>query len=160
MKKWSSLFGFVALAQIVGGSSAVATVKARKEGWYDGLKKPSWTPSDGAFGPVWMVLFTLMGIAAWRVWQRREENPAESKRALQLWGVQLVLNAAWGWIFFGMRKPKWALGEIFVLWNAIILTMRALGKRDRVAGALFVPYLLWTSFAALITLEIARRNAE
>lgn len=160
MKKFVSLLGFIALAQGVGGSTGIVASKAIRDGWYGRLNKPKWTPPGSAFGPVWTVLFVLMGIAAWRVWRKRAEAPEETKTALTWWGVQLVLNAAWSLIFFGLRKPKWACIELLALLGSIAAAMRSLWKRDALAGALFVPYLAWTSFALAITVSIARRNTD
>ncbi|RYX86730.1 tryptophan-rich sensory protein [bacterium] len=160
MKKFGSLLGFIAIAQVIGGSSGIVTAKSIRDGWYDGLDKPKWTPPNAVFGPVWTILFAFMGIAAWRVWRRREQNPEETKTALTWWSVQLLLNAAWSILFFGFRKPKWAWLEIFALWGSIVFTMRSLWKRDQVAGTLFLPYLAWTSFAAALTTSIAWRNDD
>ena len=158
MKRFASLAGFILLAQVVGGSGAFVTAKSIRDGWYDELDKPKWTPPNRVFAPVWTTLFVLMGVAAWRAWEKREDNPRETKIALSWWSVQLVLNAGWSVLFFGFRKPKWALIEILALWTSIAFTTRSLWKRDKAAGALFVPYLAWTTFAAVLNASIARRN--
>ena len=95
-----------------------------------------------------------MGIAAWRVWRGRDEDHQGVKIALTWWSVQLSLNAGWSLLFFGLRKPRWAWLEIFVLWGSIALTLREFWKRDPLAGALLVPYLTGTTFAALLTTSI------
>ncbi len=160
MKKFGSLLGFIALAQVIGGASGFVTTKSIKDGWYDRLDKPKWTPPNKIFGSVWTVLFVLMGIAAWRVWCKREENQEETKTALTWWGVQLGLNAIWSLLFFGLRKPKWACLELCALLGSIVCTMRSLWKRDTAAGALFLPYLTWTSFALVVSAFIAKRNPD
>ena len=158
--KFARLFGFILLAQLVGGSSAVVTARAIRDGWYDALDKPKWTPLNRVFAPVWTTLFALMAVAAWRVWERRDDHPRETRTALTWWGVQLALNALWSLLFFGARKPKWALLEIAALWTSILVTTRAFSKRDFLAGALLWPYLAWTTFAALLNIGIARRNTD
>lgn len=160
MKKFGALLGFIALAQVIGGAPGFVTTKSIKDGWYDRLDKPKWTPPNSIFGPIWGVLFVLMAVAAWRVWLKREENREETKTALTWWGVQLGLNAGWSLLFFGARKPKLACLELLALWGSIVLTMRLLWRRDQMAGALFVPYLAWTSFAMAVSASIAWRNKE
>lgn len=158
MKKLVSLLGFVALAQSAGIIGLPPTSKAIASGWYARLDTPKWRPPGAVFGPVWTILFVLMGVAAWRVWRKRDEAPDESKTALAWWGAQLALNAGWTWIFFGARKPRLALGEIVALWLAIAGTTRAFFRRDQAAGALMLPYLAWVSFAAARNASIAARN--
>lgn len=160
MKKFGSLLGFIALAQIVGGSSGIVTAKSIRDGWYGRLDKPKWTPPGFVFAPVWTILFALMGISAWRVWRKRDEDPEATQTALTWWGAQLGLNALWSLLFFGLRKPKWAWLEIFALWGSIALTLREFWKRDQLAGALLVPYLAWTTFAAALSTSIAHRNDD
>ena len=123
--------------------------------WYRSLNRPRWSPPAWVFGPVWTVLYTLMGIAAWLVWQRR--RPGRSV-AIGLFGLQLALNAAWTPIFFGARAIGPALLEIVVTWFAILGTLVAFTRQRALAGALLVPYLAWTTFATLLTAAIWRRN--
>ena len=106
MKKFGPLLVFIALAQIIGGSSGIITARSIRDGWYGRLDKPKWTPPNAVFGPVWTLLFALMGIAAWRVWRNRDENRQATQTALTWWGTQLSLNAAWSLLFFGLRKPR------------------------------------------------------
>jgi tryptophan-rich sensory protein len=113
--------------------------------WYAALSKPAWTPPGWIFAPVWTTLYLLMGIAAWRVW--REGGWTRQRLALALFVVQLLLNAAWSWIFFGLHRPGWAFTEILCLALAILLTMREFAKASRVAAGLLVPYLVWVCFA-------------
>lgn len=147
----AGLLGASASAAAVG---AVPTVRA-VEGWYQQLDKPSWTPPDGAFGPAWSVLYAAQAAAAWLAWRA---DPATAAPALRLHGAQLVLNAGWSLVFFGLRRPGLALLDIAVLWVAIAATMRAFARRSRAAAALFVPYLAWVSFAAALNWSVWRRN--
>ena len=125
-------------------------------GWYQGLEKPSWTPPDAVFGPVWTVLYILMAVAAWLVWKRG--GWTAQRGPLTLWGVQLVLNSLWSILFFGMRNPALGLMEIVILWLAILTTLIAFWKVSRLAGGLLVPYLAWVSYASALNYSIFRLN--
>lgn len=142
------------------------------EGWYAELVKPALDPPDWVFGPVWTALYILMGAAAFLVWSQYGRTPdaAEKRRiriALELFVIQLCLNALWSVIFFGMQSPSWALAEMVVLWLAILATIIAFAKaappgslntrllkRGRIAAWLLVPYILWVTFAAYLNLSI------
>ena len=124
--------------------------------WYPTLSKPSWNPPSWVFGPVWTVLYSLMAVAAWRIWLR---GPRAHWGALALFGAQLLLNLGWSWVFFGCRAPGWAVLEISALWLAIVATLVSFWRVDRLAGLLLTPYLAWVSFAAALNLAIWRLNA-
>jgi benzodiazapine receptor len=124
--------------------------------WYDGIRKPSWNPPGWIFGPVWSTLYTLMGVAAWRVW--RKGGFAGQRHALTLFLVQLSLNALWTPLFFGAHLMGTALAEILCLWIAIFLTTWAFSRADRTAGALLLPYLAWVSFAAFLNFTLWNLN--
>jgi len=121
--------------------------------WYAGLRKPSWNPPGWVFGPVWTVLYAAMAVAAWRVWKAGDSRPA-----LALYAVQLALNAAWSWLFFGLHRPGLAFVDIVALWAAILATTLAFFPKDRAAGWLMVPYLAWVSFAAVLNFTLWRMN--
>jgi tryptophan-rich sensory protein len=124
--------------------------------WYESLVKPSWTPPSSVFGPVWTLLYIMMGIAAWLVWQRRAV--AHVTVPLLLFAVQLILNGMWSYIFFGRQEPAVAFFEIVVLWAAILFTLVAFWKIRAAAGALMVPYWLWVSFASVLNFQLWRLN--
>jgi tryptophan-rich sensory protein len=124
-----------------------------RPGYYERLRKPGWAPPKQAFGPVWTALYALIGTAAWLVSRR-----GGSEGALRLWGVQLVLNAAWTPLFFGARARGAALVEIVVMWAAIAATTFAFFSRRTLAGVLMLPYLAWVTFATALTYEVWRRN--
>ena len=124
--------------------------------WYGQLRKPAWTPPGYIFGPVWTLLYTTMGVAAWMVWKRTGFQNA--KFALSIFLIQLVLNGLWSWIFFGLHKPGLALGEIILLWAAIIITVISFWSHYKPAGVLLLPYLTWVSFAAFLNFSIWRLN--
>ncbi len=123
--------------------------------YYRGLSKPAWAPPSWLFAPVWTLLYALIGTAAWLV--ARDPRPG-TRPALALWGFQLALNAAWTPIFFGLRARGLALGEIVVMWLAVVATTVAFFRRRVSAGVLLLPYLAWVSFATLLTAAIWRRN--
>ena len=125
-------------------------------GWYQSLEKPSWTPPDAVFGPVWTVLYILMAVAAWLVWKR--SGWTAQRAPLTLWGVQLVLNSLWSIFFFGMRNPALGLMEIIVLWLAILATLIAFWKVSPLAGGLMLPYLAWVTYASALNYSIFRLN--
>lgn len=125
-------------------------------GWYQTLAKPPWTPPNWVFGPVWTVLYAAMGVAAWLVW--RTVTPVR-QRALALFGLQLMLNVAWSWLFFAFRRIDLALVGIVLLWMAIALTIAAFARARRAASWLLVPYLAWVSFAAVLNAALLRLNS-
>lgn len=118
--------------------------------WYAGLIKPALTPPAWVFGPVWMVLYILMGIALYLVWSRGWEQK-NAKVAMAIFAVQLILNVLWSFLFFGLQSPFFALIEIVLLWIAILMTIGAFYRVSVPAAVLLVPYLLWVTFAAYLT---------
>ena len=125
--------------------------------WYESLTKPPWNPPSIVFAPVWTILYVLMGIAAWMVW--REAGFSGAKAALALFLVQLVLNALWSYLFFGMQKPMVAFFEIIVLWCMILATLFGFWRVRPMAGALLIPYLCWVGFASVLNYQLWRLNA-
>lgn len=124
--------------------------------WYSTLKKPSWNPPGWIFGPVWSALYTMMAVAAWLVWNRG--GFAAQGRPLRLFLTQLVLNAAWTPLFFGLHCPGAAFAEITLLWLAIAATLAAFRPVHQAAAWLLVPYLAWVSFAAALNFTLWRLN--
>jgi tryptophan-rich sensory protein len=124
--------------------------------WYQELQRPAWNPPDWVFGPVWTVLYLTMAVAAWLVW--RQGGWSGARTALGLFIVQLVLNAAWTGVFFGLRAPGPAFAELAVLWIAIVATILAFWQKSPAAGALMLPYLGWSSYAAVLNFTIWRMN--
>ena len=124
--------------------------------WYAALEKPSWNPPNSVFAPVWTTLYVLMGVAAWLVWRR--VGVSRRRAALGLFLFQLVLNALWSYLFFGVRSPGFALVEIVFLWGAIVATTIAFWRVSRPAGLLLMPYLAWVGFAAALNLQLWRLN--
>ncbi|MGE0652082.1 MAG: TspO/MBR family protein, partial [Alphaproteobacteria bacterium] len=116
--------------------------------WYQDLAKPAFNPPDWVFAPVWTTLFVLMSVAAWRVW--RQGGFAHRRLEMAAYFGQLALNLLWSVLFFGARAPGWAFLEILVLLSAIAVTAVLFGRRNRLAGWLFLPYGAWVAFAAVL----------
>ncbi len=119
------------------------------DGWYAGLTRPAFNPPNWVFGPAWTLLYILMGIAAFLVWNRGLAARGV-KPALLLFTVQLALNVAWSFIFFAGRSPLWGFVEIVVLWLAIAATVVLSFRVSAAAGWLLLPYIGWVSFAAVL----------
>ncbi|HMO64602.1 MAG TPA: tryptophan-rich sensory protein [Verrucomicrobiota bacterium] len=124
--------------------------------WYAGLRKPAWNPPGWVFGPVWTALYTMMGVAAWLVWRRGGWRAQAVPLGLFL--VQLALNAAWSWLFFGLHRPGLACAEIVALWLAILAAALAFRPVSAAAFWLLVPYLAWVAFAAVLNFTLWRLN--
>jgi benzodiazapine receptor len=146
--------GLVAWIIICLVPGAIGPVLGIPDEWYAALAKPSWNPPSWVFGPVWTMLYILMGISAWRISMRAPH----SMRSLGLFFVQLILNAAWTPIFFGLHQIGWALVDIVLLWFAIVAVILAFSRRDKLAAALLVPYLAWVSFATCLNYTLWRLN--
>lgn len=157
MKNWVKLLISLALPQIAAVSGALFTVTGTGS-WYQQINKPSWNPPGWVFGPVWTTLYILMGIAFYLVWKSNASDKLK-RPAMTLWVVQLVLNFFWTLIFFGAQEPGWALVEIIGLWIFILLTILAFARIHKTAAWLLVPYLLWVSFATVLTGTIWQLNS-
>lgn len=118
--------------------------------WYADLRKPPLNPPNWVFGPVWSVLYLAIAVSGWLVWRARPASP----RPLTLWVAQLALNAAWSFLFFGLRRPGAALLEILVLSAVLVVTTESFLRVRRLAGLLFVPYAAWVGFAAYLNAGI------
>jgi translocator protein len=148
----------LALCLFLAGSFAAAAIGSRfmPGEWYAGIVKPEWNPPSWIFGPVWTLLYTLMAVAAWRVW--RKAGFRSSGQAMAAFGIQLVLNAGWSWLFFGRHQMDLAFVEILALWIAILATAVAFHRIDQPAAWLLLPYLAWVAFAAVLNGTLWRLN--
>jgi len=153
--QWWVLCGFGVASFTAAAIGGTATSRAVRD-WYPTLVKPAWNPPAWLFGPVWTVLYLAMAVAAWLVWRRA--GWAGARLALTLFMVQLTLNAAWSIIFFGLRNPGAAFAEVVFLWAAIVGTLVSFWQVSVPAGMLFIPYLTWVSFAAVLNFVIWRLN--
>lgn len=143
---------FILICLAVGGSGAAFPPGE----WYRQLAKPPFNPPAWIFGPVWTLLYILMGVSAWLVW-RRPGLPA-AQYPLLLFAVQLILNGAWSWIFFGFHRTGLALIDILLLWAAIAATLLSFWRIRRTAAVLLIPYLLWVTFAVYLNASLWRLN--
>ena len=154
-KQALGLAGWLVASFVAGGIGSVASINAA--GFYGQLTQPSWGPPAWLFGPVWSVLFVLMGVSAWLVWRKYGFHGAGA--ALKLYAAQLVANALWTWLFFAWQQGGLALAEIAILWLLILATILAFWRLDRLAALLLLPYLAWVSFAAALNFALWRLNS-
>ncbi len=147
---WLILAGFILVCQVAGATGALVT----DAGFYRALVRPSWAPPGWLFGPVWVTLYTLMGVAGWLVWRTGRGR----RRPLGWFAIQLILNAAWTPVFFGLHSLGGGLVVIVLLELAILGTIRAFARRSPVAAALLVPYAAWTGFAGVLNAVLWAAN--
>ena len=146
---------FVALCLGVGALGGAVTATSVKI-WYPTLAKPSFTPPNEVFGPVWTVLYVLMGVAAWRVWRAADRDTARGP--LTMFALQLAINLGWSVIFFGLERIGPAVAIIVVLDMAVVATAFGFYAIDRLAALLLVPYMLWLAFATALNIAIWHLN--
>lgn len=153
-----AFYGVTALAAAGGALATRSSVKT----WYPTLRKPPFNPPSWLFGPVWSALYLAMSTAAWRVWRKRQDGADDDavRRSTVLYGAQLALNSAWSILFFGLRSPAVALAEIGVLWTAIIAWYRSVVAVEPGSGKLILPYIGWTTFAAVLNGSIWWLNRD
>ncbi|MFS8036113.1 TspO/MBR family protein [Xanthobacter sp. AM11] len=150
------LLGCLALVALVAVLGSMVTAPAIA-GWYQNLAKPAWTPPNAAFPVAWTVLYLLMAVALWRLWDRAPPGPAR-RRAIALFLAQLLLNAAWSPVFFGLHAIIAGLAVILALVAVLAAAVMAAFRADRIAGALLVPYLAWVCYASTLNAAIAILN--
>jgi len=151
-----SIFLSILIAESAGLIGSIFTSSAIPN-WYAALNKPSFNPPGWLFGPVWVVLYALMGIASYLVWQKWDSSPI-AKAAVILYIIHLAFNSLWSILFFGLKNPGLAFVEILVLWGMILALIIIFYSVDRRAAYLMIPYILWVSFAAILNLSIWRLN--
>ena len=151
-KKYSGLIGWIVLC----ATAAIIGAYFEPGSWYQTIAKPSFTPPNWLFPVVWPILYVCMGVAAWLIW--KDYGFSESRRALKWIGLQLVLNTGWSWLFFGRHAVGTALGEIMLLWIAILFTIFLFYQKNKIAGWLMVPYILWVSYALALNFVIWQLN--
>ena len=154
MSQGLGLAGWLLASFATGAIGGFASIDAA--GFYGNLAQPSWAPPAWLFGPVWSVLFILMGVSAWLVW--REHGFRGTAAALKLYAAQLVANALWTWLFFAWQLGAMALAEIALLWLLIAATITMFWRLHRLAAILLAPYLAWVSFAAALNFALWRLN--
>lgn len=156
--KSSNVVLFIICVGVPLAVGAIAgTVTAESIGnWYATIEKPSFNPPNSVFGPVWTALYILMGIAMFIAW--KASFGAERTQAATVFGIQLLLNFAWSFIFFYFHQPGWAFAEILVLWGVLLYTIIVFYKIKNVSAYLLIPYILWVSFAAVLNASIWKLN--
>ena len=126
--------------------------------WYSTLNKPSFSPPSWVFGPVWTILYAMMGIALFLIWTNKIQRE-KKQQAILVFSTQLFLNAIWSPVFFGLHSPFMGLIIIVLLWISILLTIIDFYKISKTAAALIVPYFLWVSFATILNFSIWQLNS-
>ena len=133
------------LASAIGGFFTASSVST----WYVTLNKPAFNPPSWIFGPVWTILYLMIGMSLYLVWINKY-----NKIAFTVFGIQLFLNALWSILFFGLQNPLLALVEIIFLWASIFITIIYFYKLNKISAYLLVPYILWVTFAAILNFSI------
>ncbi len=150
-----SIIGAVGWLVLTFGTAAIGS-RFLPDEWYRKLNKPGWNPPNSIFAPVWTLLYFLMATAAWLVWRRYGISAVLVP--LSLFVLQLLLNAAWSWLFFGRHQIHNALIDIGALWILILVTLISFWRLDMLAGILLLPYLAWVSFAMILNWAIWQKN--
>lgn len=143
---------FIVFFLLVIAAAAVGSI-FKPGAWYASLEKPQWTPPNWAFPVAWSALYLFIAIAGWLVWRTEGSGPV-----VAVWALQLAFNAAWSWLFFGRRQMALAFVDILCLWLTIVVFIALAWPLSPTAAFLFVPYLVWVSFAAVLNLRIWRLN--
>lgn len=153
-KSFLGLVSWLVVCFAAAAIGAVASVHAAS--FYMQLVRPGWAPPPALFGPVWTVLYAMMGFSAWLVW--RIDGFDFARKALSLFLVQLAVNALWSWVFFVWHLGLAAFANIILLWVLIILSVQAFWRIQKLAAVLLLPYLAWVSFAMLLSFSIWQAN--
>jgi tryptophan-rich sensory protein len=146
----------VVLCQVAGIVGSLFTTSAIPT-WYANLKKPFFAPPNWVFAPVWTTLYLLMGISLFIVWNTGVEK-SSVRKSIAIFSIQLLLNAFWSYLFFGLKSPLLGLIEITAMWFMILLTIFSFSKVSRKAALLLVPYLMWVSLASYLNYSILILN--
>lgn len=159
LPKSKQIIGFIAWLAVSFIAAVIGSAASIQAGpFYTQLIRPEWAPPPSLFGPVWTILYALMGIAAWLAW--RAGGFRAARTALTLFLVQLAVNALWSWLFFGWHLGGLAFADIVLLWVLIVATFIAFWRVRPLAGTLLIPYLLWVSFAAALNFSVWQLNPQ
>ena len=156
MKNILKTIGCIVLCQLAGLIGSIFTFEAIPT-WYAALNKPPLNPPNWVFGPVWTILYTLMGISLFLLWKKGDSG-IKIKPAVIIFIIQLILNSAWSIVFFGVKSILGAFILITFLWLAIFINMIQFNKISKTAAYMLLPYLLWVSFASYLNLSIYIHN--
>ncbi len=157
---WPKIALGILICELAGVLGAILSMPGLRD-WYPSLMKPPWTPPNWVFGPVWTLLYAMMGAALGLVWAKKVEKVGQTsreKRAVLWFFGQLALNVAWTAVFFGARSPGWGYAIIILLWLSIAATEWLFSKISRAAGLLLVPYFVWVTFASALNFGILSLN--
>ena len=147
-----ALFGSIAACFLAAMTGAFF----RPGEWYERLKKPSWRPPNRLFAPVWTVLYVMIAVSGWLVW--REAGFAGAALPLAVYALQLVFNAAWTPLFFGLHRPDLGFVDIVLVWSSIVATIVLFTPIHLAAALLLLPYLAWVTFATALNFTVWRLN--
>ena len=147
----------ILIAQLAGAIGSIFSATSIST-WYANLTKPEFSPPNWLFGPVWIILYTLMGIAAYFIWKKRQNKSA--RVMLWFYGIHLALNALWSILFFGFKNPFLAYIEIIFLWGMVMIITLRFSKIEKNTGYLFLPYAFWVTFATLLNFTIWMLNRQ
>lgn len=156
MKDFPKLITSVLFCELIGVAGTPFTMAAIPT-WYGTLTKPSFSPPNWLFGPVWTVLYFLMGISLYLIWKQGWKNK-KIKKAIMFFLAQLTLNFLWSILFFGLRLPWLGMVDIVALWLLIAITIKKFYPLSKLASYLLIPYLVWVSFAAILNFAIVILN--
>ncbi len=156
IKNIAKLILAIVVCQIAGAIGSIFTFSSIPT-WYATINKPSFTPPNWLFGPVWITLYTLMGVSLYLIWNKGLENK-EVKSSLFIFSAQLSLNALWSILFFGLKSPLYAFIEIIILWITIAVTIFKFYKISKNAGVILIPYIIWVSIALTLNFYVWIRN--
>lgn len=152
---WKKMILCAVICLLLGSASGLSTTSEIST-WFTTINKPSWNPPNWIFGPMWTILYILMGCAVGRIWHL---EPSQMKKtAITFFIVQFALNLLWSPMFFGFHQITIALGIILILLLLIIITMRQFMRLDKVAGSMIIPYMLWVAFASFLNYTIMTLN--
>ena len=157
MKNRIRLIISIAIPLVVGFTASLFT-RPQIKNWYITINKPSWNPPNWLFGPMWTLLYVVMGTAFYLIWKSNLSG-TQKRPAVILWVAQLLLNFFWSFIFFNQHQIKGALVDIIGLWLLILLTIFAFAKINKTAAWLLVPYISWVTFAGLLNYAIFNLNS-
>ncbi|MDG5493294.1 MULTISPECIES: TspO/MBR family protein [Azospirillaceae] len=144
-------FAFILIVIVAASSGAIF----KPGDWYESLQKPAWTPPKWAFPVVWTLLYAAIAYAGWLVW-----SLAGWSLPILFWGLQIVVNALWSWMFFGLRRMRLALGDIALLWLSILGFIVTAWPVSDLAALLFLPYLVWVTTAGFLNYSVLRLNSR
>lgn len=153
MEYWS--LGVFALANFAAACSGAFF---KPGDWYFALRKPPWQPPGWLFAPAWTILYGMNATAGWFAWQAA--GPGEATLPMIVYAVQLIFNAAWSALFFGMKRMDLAMGDVIALWLSVAATALVFYPLDATAAWLLIPYLAWVSFAGLLNFTVWRLNPD